>query len=186
MIKSNRTKKWIYLAGIAIVIGIAIFFVKQGSSDINSVVRRLGYFSGKKADFEIEIEKISVRAPILVGVDPASKDVYNASLTKGVAHMNGTAMPGENGNVFIYGHSSSDIKSPYDKIFARLNELTTGDRIILNRAGLRYNYSVTDKKIVAEDDLSVLSQTDDKRLTLMTCWPIGTTDERLIVIAEQI
>ncbi len=31
---------------------------------------------------------------------------------------------------------------------------------------------------------SIGGYTDDKRMTLMTCWPVGTTLNRLLVITE--
>ena len=138
-----------------------------------------------KSDFIISVPKIDVKAPVLIGVDPKTPDVYQKELTKGVAHMVGTAMPGEKGNVFIYGHSSSEIKSRYDKIFEKLDELETNDEILVKYKQTRYNYVVSEKKIVEKDDFSVLEQDGPERVTLMTCWPLGTTDQRFIVVANR-
>jgi sortase A len=47
-----------------------------------------------------------------------------------------------------------------------------------------FTYKVTGKKVVKPEDLSVLRQTQDKRLTLITCYPtyyIGPAPERLVV-----
>jgi sortase A len=176
--------KYIYLIIIA-----ALFFasILIFGKDTPAIFSTTNFISNKKSstDFELSISKLNLTAPILLGVDPADKEKYNAELTKGVAHMNGTALPGEKGNVFIYGHSSSEIKSPYDKIFAKLNDLTDGDKIEIKYKGKKVSYTVSGKKIVEKDDMSVLEQTDERILTLMTCWPLGTSDKRLIVIAKQ-
>jgi sortase A len=135
-------------------------------------------------NFSISINKIGIVAPVIRGVDPTNKQKYDQALENGVAHMIGTALPGDGkGNIFIYGHSSAIQKSQYDKIFARLNDLQKKDSILLSYNGTVYYYIVTDKKIVEKTDLSVLAPTDKETLTLMTCWPIGADDKRLIVNA---
>ena len=98
--------------------------------------------------------------------------------------MNGMSFPGQGGNVFIYGHSSAEKASKYQKVFANLSNLDNGDLLILNYRGIGYNYTVKEKKIVEKDDFSVLDKTDHEQLSLMTCWPIGTNEKRLIVVAD--
>jgi sortase A len=135
-------------------------------------------------NFYISIEKLNINAPIIQGVDPTDKAKYNESLRYGVAHMEGTALPGTGtGNIFIYGHSSSDADNKYSKIFTSLNDLVDGDIIKLDYKKVRYEYKVIGKKVVEKTDLSVLDQTKTEILTLMTCWPIDTDDKRLIVAA---
>jgi sortase (surface protein transpeptidase) len=45
---------------------------------------------------------------------------------------------------------------------------------------------VHDRAVVTPGDVQTLSARDPtkKELSLMTCWPIGTTLERLIIFAE--
>ncbi len=53
--------------------------------------------------------------------------------------------------------------------------------------GDRHTYRVTKKYKVKPSNVSVLDQPTTERLsTLMTCTPVGTTLERLIVKAEEI
>jgi len=48
-------------------------------------------------------------------------------------------------------------------------------------------YKITEKKVISPGDISILERNHDKpELTLMTCWPIGTTLNRLIVTGELI
>ena len=100
----------------------------------------------------------------------------------------GTAEPGDKGNVFIFGHSSNYpwVKSDYNSIFALLDELQNGDEIIIYYFQKKYVYKVTDRAIVKPGDVKTLESRnpDKKELSLMTCWPIGTTLERIILFAE--
>lgn len=133
-------------------------------------------------NFGIKIEKIGVIAPIIENVNGANKNIYNLALQRGVAHLKGSALPGKGSNIFIFGHSSSNIGfGPYSKVFAKLNELERGDKIIIFYKNKEYIYLVFEKKVVEKNDLSVVKPTPKEQLTLMTCWPIGTADKRLII-----
>ncbi len=137
-------------------------------------------------EFTISIKKIDIKAPIITGVNPGNKEAYNQALKNGVVLMDGTPLPGTgSGNTFIFGHSSALEKSSYDKIFLKLNDLENNDNILINYNSKSYTYKVIDKKIVEKNDLSVLDQTEEERVTLMTCWPIGTDKQRLIIVATR-
>jgi LPXTG-site transpeptidase (sortase) family protein len=134
----------------------------------------------------IVIPKIRANASVVLNVDPYNAKIYQQALTKGVAHAKGTAYPGEVGNVFIFSHSSQDFLTAnrYNSIFYLLTKLEKGDDIYLFYQGVPYVYSVTGHVIVKPDAVSFLTRkTTQKELTLMTCWPPGTTLERYIVKA---
>ena len=136
--------------------------------------------------FNIIISDLGISAPIITGIDPADEEKYDIALRDGVLLLPGKGEVGEPGNVVIYGHSSSDdILGRYNTVFSKLNNLKNNDEIKIQKDGKNYIYFVTGKKIVAATDLSVLNQTTDETLTLITCWPIGTDKERLIVTAKQ-
>lgn len=136
--------------------------------------------------FGIKIDKIDVLAPVVKDVDGKDKTEYLKKLKQGVAHFKGTALPDSGkGNVFIFGHSSSASGTgEYSKIFARLDELKKDDEFTVFYQDKEYKYKIADKEIVEATDLSVLEQTKKERLTLMTCWPVGTKDKRLIIVAS--
>lgn len=100
----------------------------------------------------------------------------------------GTARPGEAGNAFIFGHSSNYpwVISEYNDVFALLNTLSTGDDIVVYYDQKKYTYRITDRAIVDPGDTKVLSARDPKKkeISLMTCWPVGTTLERYIIFGE--
>ena len=100
----------------------------------------------------------------------------------------GTAQPGEKGNVFIFGHSSNYpwVKSEYNDVFALLDTLENGDEVIIFYNQRKFTYKITDRAVVKPGDMKALESRDQnkKELALMTCWPIGTTLERIILFGE--
>ena len=115
-------------------------------------------------------------------------ETFMEELKKWVVRYPGTAHPGEVGNVFIFGHSSNYpwIKSEYNEVFALLDQLQNGDEITLYYYQQKYVYRVTDRSTVKPGDVGALQKRDPtkKEMSLMTCWPVGTTLERLIIFAE--
>ena len=138
-------------------------------------------------DNQIGIPVVDVKAPITFRVSNTAKET-GLALEKGVIQINGTALPGEKGNIYVTGHSSNYVwaKGSYNSIFALLDKLVVGDMIYVKFNNIVYEYKVFDKKVVIPTDVSVLQQTNDSRLTLVTCWPVGTSLKRLAVLANQI
>ena len=134
---------------------------------------------------KLVIPKIEVNAPVAWNVDDS---LLNQKLLEGVAHYKGTPLPGERGNVFITGHSSyySWVRSDYKDVFALLDKLDVGDKIYLQYNQKTFTYSVASSKVVSPDKMEVSNSTADYTLTLMTCVPIGTNLNRLVVTANQI
>ena len=95
-----------------------------------------------------------------------------------VGHHEGTANPGAIGNVVLAGHR--DINSA---LFRELDRLKPGDEVFVSNSFHEYRYVVTDSYVVGPDHAEVMDPTDDKRLTLITCTPIGLDTQRLIVTA---
>lgn len=139
-------------------------------------------------DFQLIIPKLSINAPIILDVDGGNKEEYLNSLQNGIAHFKGTSKPGGGSNVFIFGHSSYYAwdSGNYKTIFISLNDLNEGDDISVWYEKKEYKYKVVEKKTVDPDEISVLNPTKTEQLTLMTCWPPGTTAKRLIVVAKPV
>jgi LPXTG-site transpeptidase (sortase) family protein len=114
-------------------------------------------------------------------------EIQNA-LRDGVVHYPGTAEPGERGNVVITGHSSYFPWDPgrFKDVFALLHDVSINDEILIYADQKQYKYKVTDKKIVMPDQIDVLTQQGEDKLTLITCTPVGTNLKRLIIIAKPI
>jgi len=139
--------------------------------------------------YNLLLTKIGVSVPIITNVDGNNQEEYNKALENGVAQLRGSALPGKNGNSFIFGHSSYYENKPgnYKQIFAELNDLIPGDLIEVQSGEANFVYRITNKKVVEPSDVSVAAQNVDlTQITLMTCWPIGSTAQRLIVVGELI
>jgi LPXTG-site transpeptidase (sortase) family protein len=141
----------------------------------------------KEAD--LIIPKINIQAPIIFNVDAGNSAEYLSALERGVAHFAGTALPGDSyGNIFIFGHSSYYRNKPGDfkEIFKDLEKLEIGNKIIIKdkTEDKEYKYKVLEKKIVESNFTEAFNQEGKYKLTLMTCWPVGTNRKRLLITAE--
>lgn len=136
-------------------------------------------------DFWLEIPALNLGAPVIADVDGTDKATYFKALESGVAHFKGTAKPGENSNIFIFGHSSfyADQPGNYKQIFRHLDELKKESEIIVWYQNKKYTYLTDEIKIVEPNDKGVLKPSKSEKLTIMTCWPPGSILQRLIVIA---
>lgn len=132
---------------------------------------------------KLKISKIGIEAPIILDVNEES---VLSSLEGGVAHIEGTAKPGEIGNTFIVGHSSNYpwAKGDYNHVFSLLDELVNGDIITIYYKNSYRDYKVIEKTIVKPDQVEIANSTDKEIISLMTCFPVGTTLKRLVVKAE--
>jgi LPXTG-site transpeptidase (sortase) family protein len=96
-----------------------------------------------------------------------------------VGHHEGTANPGQVGNVVLAGHR--DINSA---LFRELDRLQPGDEVFVSNGLGEYRYLVEESMVVSPSYVQVMDPTDDKRVTLITCTPIGLATQRLVVIAK--
>ena len=140
-------------------------------------------------DFSIVIPKIYAKSAIIANVDATDSKVFLKQLKKGVAHAQGTALPGEGGNIYLFAHSTDAFYNIgfYNAVFYLIGKLNTGDEIFIYYKGIKYNYLVFDKRVVNANDTKYLGNIGDgETLTLQTCYPPGTTLKRLVVLAQQV
>jgi len=125
----------------------------------------------------LRIPKIGLEVPVLEGDDALT-------LNRGVGHIPGTTMPGQVGNVGVAGHR--------DGFFRGLKDLAVGDLIEMQRAGAGEKadrYVVRNVSIVLPSDTSLLKNTTDSELTLVTCYPfryVGSAPQRYVVQALRV
>ena len=105
-----------------------------------------------------------------------------------VGHHANSANPGEGENVVFNGHD--DLGSA---VFRDLWRVQPGAIIIVRAGDTTWQYHV--ETVLAPQEIGVplaqrlanaryIEPTGDERLTLITCWPAGTNDHRIIVIAR--
>lgn len=168
---------------VAGVIGIFVFFNRPTDTG-PAAPEVLG--STKEAS-SIAIPKIGITAPLVFDELTDSESVV-AALKKGVVHFTGTALPGEVGNSYFFAHSSDTPGSgnPFGEIFKDLPMMAAGDEIEMVYEGKLYIYTVLEIRVIDPLDVSVLDpETEGEEiLTLQTSYPVGTAQQRFIVIAS--
>lgn len=102
----------------------------------------------------------------------------------GIGRYEGTAMPGEVGNFALAAH-----RVTYGKPFNRIEELQTGDPLVVRTADTWYVYRVTSTQVVLPSQVDVIAPTPnqpgvaptERSITLTTCHPMFSARERYIV-----
>jgi LPXTG-site transpeptidase (sortase) family protein len=122
------------------------------------------------------INSIEAEGKIFEGADPKTMD-------RGFWHFPVSQMPGEKGNTVIIGHRYAKLPPERDTFF-NLDKVRVGDRITIEQENNKFTYVVTETKIVEKNDISILDNYNDYRLTLITCTPLWTADQRLVIIGK--
>lgn len=146
------------------------------------------FVSSIKRETQPNYNKFSLSIPKLK-VESEDVLVDTNDLSNSLAHLPGSALPGEKGNVFISGHSAlSQLFTIKSVPFSKLPELKRGDEIVVETPGAKFVYKVYDFKIVDPSDLSVLQpqDTQGRYISLMTCVPPGLNFKRLVVLGKMI
>lgn len=200
-----------FLAGVIILLA-AFTLLIQGSwqyvgngMDVRTMSKELEHYSTEKFDVETPnkpapLQPASVDPPLIqkpaegqlfgylhiprFGADwrkPIQEGTSKEVLSNyGAGHYTETALPGQVGNSSYAGH-----RTPSD--FGYLNQLKSGDQIIIETGDYWYIYSVTDSYIVYMDRVDVIMPDAagvDRGITLTTCDPMFSptpAKDRLIV-----
>ena len=121
----------------------------------------------------IEIPRIEVDNFLIEG---ANLDI----LRRGVGHYESTALPGEEGNFVFTAHRSS-----FGELFREADQIMKGDKVIVGLpTGGKVIYEVTDSFIVKPSDTYVIDDRGGSTMTLITCDPVDSVAERLIIYGD--
>ena len=147
--------------------------------------------------FGISIPSLTIRAPVLLPSrkhwDARNWELLEEQMQAGMLH--GTvayphsSRPG-GGALFIAGHSSPPSveakESMYGTVFAMLPNIDLGAEIVITDGDERFTYVVTETFIVQAEDTGILDPVNaEGSLTLITCYPVGTTRQRFVVKAKR-
>lgn len=193
--RTTLARYLIFLGNLLILVSLGLLFLTFGPAlkeevkyqtanifDINKIL------NPPNTDFSVVIPKISAVAPVFSDIDPFDSGNYLPVLKKGVAHAEGTSYPGEEGNTYLFAHSTDAFYNvgKYNAVFYLLGKLNKGDEIFVYYKGEKIRYLVDSVKIVEPGDIKYLGKVSDgNTLTLQTCYPPGTTLKRLVVVADQ-
>lgn len=136
---------------------------------------------------EISIARLGKTVAVL---NPTSRTIadLDAALLAGVVRHPDSAVLGQEGTVFILGHSSY-LPQVFNKNFQAFNgiqDLEWGDRIEVSSVDTVYEYRVEKVYRAQAQDVTVPIAGDKKLLTLATCNSFGSIDDRYIVEAKQV
>lgn len=123
------------------------------------------------------IPRIGVNAPI---VESASSEY---GLSKGSWLVPDTSTPDKGGNTVITGHRFKYLP-PNNLTFYLFHKLEVGDLFSVIWHNEDYYYRIKEVKIVDKTELSIMEQTSEPVITLFTCHPIYSTEQRLVVVGE--
>jgi len=109
-----------------------------------------------------------------------------------LGHYDGSALPGEVGNAFIYGHSVLPMfynPKNYKSIFSTLGTLEEGDEFYLRYNNRELKYAVEYGVVLVPEEVYPTADVTPKYMnestvTLMTCVPPGTKSKRLLVVGK--
>ncbi len=105
-------------------------------------------------------------------------------------HHKTSARPGEKGNMVITGHNDWE-----GEVFRTLEHIEIGNEVSVSTENGDYTYVVEEVHMRREIGVSMeerlatgqfLANMPDERLTLVTCWPYGINDHRVIVVAKPV
>jgi LPXTG-site transpeptidase (sortase) family protein len=120
----------------------------------------------------ISIPRVGVVAPMVEGI-------AIEQLNNGPGHWPGTAMPGRDGNMAVFGHRVS-----HTKPFRYLDLLGEGDEIIVSSGGFNYHYLYRTTLITSPDDVATFGQwSKEPIITLVACHPPTSVEQRIVVRA---
>ncbi|MEW4327755.1 class D sortase [Rossellomorea marisflavi] len=156
----------------------------EGKGEVKKTMFEKLYLSDS-ADVETSDIKAVLRIPSIELEEPIFQGASESHLKNGVATIEEDT-PFSGTNISIAGHKMN----AYGVLFNRLHELTKGDMMALDVNGKTTTYKVTEQRMVSPDDLSVLEDTEDQTITLITCetynWTTNEFEERLVVRGEKI
>ncbi len=119
----------------------------------------------------IKIPRIGLNMAFVEGV---SRD----DLKKGPGHYPDTPLPGTLGNAAIAGHRTTYLHPFYD-----VDKLKPGDDIIVETLAGKFTYKMTAQLIVKPTDVQVVDNTLDAQLTLTSCNPKFSAEQRIVIKA---
>jgi sortase A len=129
----------------------------------------------------LDIPAIGLRKTVVEGT---SRD----ALRTGPGHYRGTALPGRTGNAAIAGH-----RTTHGAPFFDIDRLEPGDEIVVETVDGRFTYIVEGHDdghggrvghlVVAPDEVWVIADRGDDRLTLTACHPAYSARQRIVVTA---
>jgi len=117
------------------------------------------------------IEDLGIYLPV---IPAANNNGRWATTTDGVSYLSSSVVPGETGNSIFYGHN-------YKNILGNLRKAEVGQtvKVVFDNGTEKY-FKVKYIQTVTPDQIDILANSDDKRITIYTC--SGFLDTKRFVV----
>ena len=188
MKKENKFLIAIILIAIITLIGVIFFAVKYPVYKANKDAESIQIGDNPDLDdtplenieqdiihYDDEIGTLTI-PDILLDNAPIREGVELSTLSETIGHFPSTSI--YEGNVGLASHNSGS----QGDFFKNLKKIKIGSEIFYQTNYGTKRYVVTTKEVISEEDWSYLQETEDNRITLITC-VAGQKDKRLCVQA---
>lgn len=198
--QASRRTKWLFSTLILALVawyGVLLYSILHPT--INRFVTRVTHVY----DHPIRIDTntlwypaVGIHAPLyfLPNTSPLVVQDWPAlrtTLQHGVALATTTNSWQESSFGYIIGHSSDTYPHPFSSVFAPLGQASINDLIYMNVSGTLYTFQVDGRTVVHPnnsaywEELTRPSQSTLRHIALVTCWPVLTTRDRLVITAHE-
>lgn len=188
MKKENKFLIAIIIIAIMTLIGVIFFAVKYPVYKANKDAESIQIGDNSDLDdtplenieqdiihYDDEIGTLTI-PDILLDNAPIRESVELSTLSETIGHFPSTSI--YEGNVGLASHNSGS----QGDFFKNLKKIKIGSEIFYQTNYGTKRYVVTTKEVISEEDWSYLQETEDNRITLITC-VAGQKDKRLCVQA---
>jgi LPXTG-site transpeptidase (sortase) family protein len=117
---------------------------------------------------------------------PLNETGVSSKLDSSIVHLPKSVDPGKKGTTVFTAHSSSTKWTYYANIFSSLNRLNQGSLIFVYKGSEVFAYKVYKQEVVEARMEQITNDAGKERIALVTCWPLGTSEKRLVVYGERI
>lgn len=188
MEKENKFLIAIVIVGILALTGVIFFAIKYPYIKANKNAESIKIGDNTNLEdtpienieqdiihYDDEIGTLTI-PDILLENAPIRESVELSTLSQTIGHFTSTSI--YEGNVGLASHNSGN----QGDFFKNLKKIKIGSEIFYQTNYGTKRYVVTTKEIIDEEDWSYLKETEDNRITLITC-VAGQKDKRLCVQA---
>lgn len=119
----------------------------------------------------LQIKDLGIILPVIPA--QVKKDAWETT-KKGVSYLTSTPLPGQVGNSIFYGHN-------FRNLLGNLTEAKPGQMVeVIFTNGRSEKFMIEYVQVVDSGKVSILQQTEDRRLTVYTC--TGFLDRKRLVV----
>lgn len=174
---SDRISFMKKLIGIFFILLGFVILYKPFIAETNNAVKEpiIADRAFEKESEESKVREVAIpRLNIELSVVPSKiiNGYWEVSETS-ASHGEGSANPGENGNVVVFAHARSGL-------FLNLRNIKKDDEVYILANDKKYKYIVSEITSVYPDDITTVTPTDFEVLTLFTC--SGFFDEKRLIV----